>query len=75
MTASAPRITRVHLRQGTRFRVVENGHLSEPRMLERTIDVTVAVVALSEDEYSVFVLDDGTDILVQARDEVRGPAK
>ncbi len=66
-----PRIERVTLRAGTRYRVIGNGDVSAYQVLEADTEVKVQALALRLGEQGVYRVD-GQVIVVEYRDEVRG---
>ena len=64
----APRLTRVGLRRGTRYRVAEDGKLSDARVLERDTEVTIGDLGAT---FNVYERDDGATVFVRVEDELR----
>jgi hypothetical protein len=65
------RLSRVGLRRGTRYHIIEDNVPLAVRVLEQGTEVAVRALALNPGEFGVYVLDDGTEILVRYEDEIR----
>lgn len=71
-TPRPPRLRRVTLRAGTRYRVVEDASTSEYRVLERDAEVEVRLLAMHSGQQGMYVMGDVL-LVVEHDDEVRGP--
>jgi hypothetical protein len=67
---TAPSLTHVTLRCGTRYLVIEGDRLSEPRVLESDVEVEVRRLAFGPGEVAAYMLD-GEVMLVAYEDEPR----
>ena len=61
------RLTRVGLRRGTRYRVIQARKLSDARVLERDTEVTLGDLGTA---FNVYERDDGAPIFVRVEDEI-----
>ena len=62
-----PQRPRVGLRAGTRYYVIENDKLPEPRVLAEGIEVLIGDLGAT---FNVYERDDGATIFVRVEDEI-----